>query len=671
MTLRAILIGLLLGLAIASLGYLNDWVLDQAYVASDLLPISVYGLLILGLLIANPLLRAIRARHFSGREWCVIVALMLVACVVPGPGMMWTFSQTLALPRRHESITPGWQNKRVLEYAPDVMLVDPGDQYPIVVEGLAKGLKRQRDPLLRLHQVPWRPWIRPLAFWVPMFGLSFVAGICLVLIVHRQWAYRERLRYPVAAFTAELLPSETDGALAGIFRKRRFWMGFVPALAILLINGYKVWNPQSIEIPMRLELAAMGDKWPILREVPAWWQLLTPHIYFIAIGLAYFVSSDVSLSLGISHIVYVAVFLFAVNAAGVNMQEVPLRGGVPMFARFGAFVGAGLMIFYAGRRYYTGLLGRAFGLGGGGERSVVWACRAAILAATGMVLILHLAAGLDLLLAVLFVLITGLMFLVITRINVETGLILVQPNWHAFTVLAGLFGMAALGPHAVITLALLAAVMTIDPRICLMPLAANGLRFSEAHGIAPRRLARWMIVAVLLALLVGVPATLYVQYNFGAVDEQMRWHTMPGQFAFNLLERHLADHPADPQQRQPLRLGQIRPDRAFLYSAAVGLVLVLLFSALRLRYHWWPIHPVLFLICGTYVSGYWWLGFLLGWAVKSVVTRFGGNASYQRNKPLLIGLVAGEILAGILWSIIGLVYYVNTGKVGKIFRVHN
>ena len=169
-----------------------------------------------------------------------------------------------------------------------------------------------------------------------------------------------------------------------------------------------------------------------------------------------------------------------------------------------------------------------------------------------------------------------------------------------------------------------------------------------------------MIVAVLLALLVGVPPTLYGQYTFGAVDEQMRWHTMPGQFAFNLLERHLADHPADPQQRQPLRLGQIQPDRAFLYSAAVGLILVLLFSGLRLRYHWWPVHPVLFLICGTYVSGYWWLGFLLGWAVKSVVTRFGGNASYQRNKPLLIGLVAGEILAAILWSIIG-----------PIFRVHN
>ena len=125
MTLRAILIGLLLGLAIASLGYLNDWVLDQAYVASDLLPISVYGLLILGLLIANPLLRAIRTRQFSGREWCVIVALMLVACVVPGPGMMWTFSQTLALPHRHESITPGWQTKRVLEYAPGVAATVP------------------------------------------------------------------------------------------------------------------------------------------------------------------------------------------------------------------------------------------------------------------------------------------------------------------------------------------------------------------------------------------------------------------------------------------------------------------------------------------------------------------------------------------------------------------
>jgi len=60
LTIRAILIGVLLGLGITAVGYFNDWVLRLSYVASDLIPVSVYGLLVLGILIINPLLRAVR-----------------------------------------------------------------------------------------------------------------------------------------------------------------------------------------------------------------------------------------------------------------------------------------------------------------------------------------------------------------------------------------------------------------------------------------------------------------------------------------------------------------------------------------------------------------------------------------------------------------------------------
>ena len=68
MTRRAVIIGLLLGLILAAFGYFNDFVMNQAYVASDLVPISVYGFLVLGLLLANPLLRWVR-----GWEWMAAI----------------------------------------------------------------------------------------------------------------------------------------------------------------------------------------------------------------------------------------------------------------------------------------------------------------------------------------------------------------------------------------------------------------------------------------------------------------------------------------------------------------------------------------------------------------------------------------------------------------------
>ncbi len=95
MTLRSVLIGIILGIGIATLGYYNDWVLQQAYFASDLMPIAVYGLLVIGVLLVNPILAFLKRCDFGRGEVAVVVSLMLIASVVPGPGLMWTFHNVL------------------------------------------------------------------------------------------------------------------------------------------------------------------------------------------------------------------------------------------------------------------------------------------------------------------------------------------------------------------------------------------------------------------------------------------------------------------------------------------------------------------------------------------------------------------------------------------------
>jgi len=42
---------------------------------------------------------------------------------------------------------------------------------------------------------------------------------------------------------------------------------------------------------------------------------------------------------------------------------------------------------------------------------------------------------------------------------------------------------------------------------------------------------------------------------------------------------------------------------------------------------------------------------------------------YQRLKPLMIGLIAGEVLGALLPSIIGAIYFMCTGKVPPRFMV--
>lgn len=53
--------------------------------------------------------------------------------------------------------------------------------------------------------------------------------------------------------------------------------------------------------------------------------------------------------------------------------------------------------------------------------------------------------------------------------------------------------------------------------------------------------------------------------------------------------------------------------------------------------------------------------FIIGWLIKVAVTRYGGPRLYQNLKPLMIGLIAGDMLGGFIPMIIGLIYYLVTG----------
>jgi hypothetical protein len=54
--------------------------------------------------------------------------------------------------------------------------------------------------------------------------------------------------------------------------------------------------------------------------------------------------------------------------------------------------------------------------------------------------------------------------------------------------------------------------------------------------------------------------------------------------------------------------------------------------------------------------------FLLGWAIKAGVVRTTGARGYHAVKPFMVGVIAGELLSGLLWMMIGAAYYFSTGK---------
>jgi hypothetical protein len=97
----------------------------------------------------------------------------------------------------------------------------------------------------------------------------------------------------------------------------------------------------------------------------------------------------------------------------------------------------------------------------------------------------------------------------------------------------------------------------------------------------------------------------------------------------------------------------------------LGLALVLAFSMMRLRFRWWPLHPIFLLVWGTWTSGLFCFSFLLGWVIKQAVTLIGGGSAYHRTKPLMIGVIAGNLLADLIRMMVSTVYYLITGYAAR------
>jgi len=669
LTLRAVIIGVIGALLIAGFGYINNHVIHLEWIASgQLIPVSVVGLLLVAMAALNPLLFAVRRRwSLRPAEAATAAMLMMIACSIPGRGLMEQFTFTLAMPAHWNERYPGWQRQQLMSYVPPQMLTDDGQYDADLVTAFRIGMGKEGQPI-GLDDVPWRIWRRPLATWLPLILLFALASICLCLVVHRQWTHHERLRYPIAEFTTALVRREPDRTIGPLFRRYAFWLALLAVLIPRIINGLNVWaEGQSIEIPWRWSFPAVMRKWPFLRHVPWGGSLASLRFYPIVIGFSYFLATDISFSLGISMLLYVPIAALLVSY-GVRLNTSYLAGGPLGWHRAGAYLAFALIVVYIGRRYYAQALRSAltFRRTPEVERYAAWAMRLLIVA-LAVAAFLLVRVGLDWPLAILTVGLVMLMFMGVSRIAAETGLFYIHPRWQPLGVLLGLFGGFALGPQATMIIGLVCVVICLDPSQALMPYFLNGLRLCDNVSVRPGRAGVSAMGVYAAGLAVAVVVVLWANYNYGNPPYGWSYQRVPSMsFAAASEEVTQLQNTGALQASQRLspleRLANINPKPLFLWAVGSGFVLVLVVSLLRLRFTWWPLHPVIFLVWATWAMIMFFQSFLLGFVIKFTVTKLGGYRLYEKGKPLMMGVIAGDILGALVWMIVGAVYYGVTGQ---------
>jgi len=681
LTIRSVILGLLGALFVVVAGHLNDVYVRVIFLIGHHMPMSVFGALILLAVAINPLLWRLRPSwRLKPAELAVVLAMTLTACSLPFSGLMRTFTPSLVMPIHYNRTLPGWRKADVLSYVPDGMLAGRGQYSGELIDGYISGMG-EPDKWIGLGDVPWHLWRQTLSGWIPLVVLGFVAVITMSLILHRQWTRRERLRYPIAELAALIVDQDAGHGFGPLFRNRLFWIGLAAVFLIRLSNGLYVWFPDKlVEIPLWLDFSPFATRFPSLAAAEHAPHLIYPTIYPAALGFTFFVASDVSFSLGLSGPAYVVLSAILLSR-GVQLTSTMMVGGVPSWFSFGGFVGMGLMLLYFGRRYYALALAGPFARRSGGEVDPYarWACWLFLAALAGMVVLL-IRWGLAWPLAILLVAMYLLLLLVAARINAEGGVYFFQSVWFAPGIFIGLFGPEALGPTSIIIIGMATVVLTIDVSQTLLPYLINGLRLADRFRVSPAKLG-WSSAGVLLAgLAVVVPLSLWAGHNFGMLAGKSLedvWATkvvpcMPFNAAVRCIDElgqtgrlELSEGLSDWQH-----LTSMRPSREFLLAAGLGLAAILGASLLRLRYTWWPLHPFFFLFLGTWTVIYFSVSFLLGVFIKTAVTRIGGVRAFRSAQRMMAGLIAGELLAGLLWIAVNWCYYVATGSQPRSYNFY-
>lgn len=663
MTIRAILMGFVGALLLGAGGqYASKYVPGMWGLVRGHLPVSVFGFLILLVLVINPLIGRIRsAWRLRGAELALMAAMMLVACGITDAGMMRYFPRQLAHPMILNRTNPGWQRAKVLEFAPPAMFANNGKDGEVIQNyAVAMGTK---DKIMPFSSVPWQAWSKPLWLWTGIIMFTMVAVISLAVLVHRQWADKERIRYPLAEIVSSLVRIDDKGGVA-IFRSSVFWIGLGVVLFIRIVNGIYLWFPNSIEIPLTFDFSAIQAAFPSFMKTPGASNFAFPTLYPACIGFTYMLSTEIGFSLGMSSVLSVFAFYLLI-IFGVDLSGSEMTGGVKEWFSFGAFLAMGLLLVFLGRQTYWLTLKEAitFRKQKEVEPSGVWALRCLILSIASVVALLAVA-GMTPIFAFFGLCLILLLFLVSTRMNTECGVFMFSPMWAMPGVMMGIFGSEALGPTLIICLGMMRYLVQADSFECMMPFASNGLKMTSDAGVKLGKAALILMAVIIVTIAVAVPTALWADYNNGAALR--RGNTSAEVFNAAQMSITRLDLTGDLNKVNAYggwqRIINSRPDDQFLVAAGAGFGLLVLFSMLRLRYTWWPFHPVFLL--GFGIGGKFGVSFLVGCLIKVLVTRFGVANQYSKVKPLMIGVIVGDLAGGFIFMIVSWIYYAVTGMAG-------
>jgi hypothetical protein len=455
----------------------------------------------------------------------------------------------------------------------------------------------------------------------------------------------ERFAFPLVTLPLLLAEEPAEGRLVSdLLRNPVLWIGAALPTLFHTLNGLHLLYPNIPEVPLRWNLMDYMTTSP-------WNQLgvFAACIFFLVIGFSYLLPREVCFSLWFFFLFYKGEILLS----AYNNWDMPAPLGwfsEKMFHSLQAFGGTVALLvwtLWSSRRHLRNVWVKALGEPGAADiddRDEMLSYRALLIGLFvsygGMGLWLWLA-GVPLLLVGLSLFLVTLALVVISWLVCQAGMLFMAMPFSNIDIVSSTVGTAAFPIPPLYALYCAETSYIYNTREMLAPSVLNGAKAAAAARFDARRLLGAMAASVAVAIVVSTWASLSLPYyNGGGNSLKNSWTYSTGP---QLPLKVLANAATVPYVGSVVNVLHL----AGGFLGVFGLLVARgAFSGIGL-------HPIGFLGASTFAMQQLWFSFLIGWAAKYVIQRYGGMRGYVASLPFFLGLIVGDVVNAVAWVFLG------------------
>ncbi len=631
LTWRAVTIGLIVTVLVNLWLHYAELVLGSfrghTALANTSIPFGAFNALLAVVAINLIITKFLPGLALAQGELIIIYAMSTVGTVLSSSGGLHFLIPTLTAAHYFASEANGWASLF----------------HPYIPRWLAQTDKTALDHFYKGNSpFIWSEWATQICVWVGFLFVFASATLCIVILLRKQWIENEKLPFPTVA-----LPIELTREKVPLFREKLFWGG---AIATFLLGTLNTLHENIPNMPM---IQVRATELSIYFQNPPWNAIGPTSITFFpfAIGIGFLLSTEVVFSCWFFFLVTKAELIFAsairaTESAGYSAQSVfPYLS----FQGAGAFLGISISALWLARRHLTQIFRDAFiGKKPNDPHAKTHQMAFIGLAVCFIILVAFtVIAGARLPIAIMMITLVLVYLIAATRIRAETGNVWpVGPDIDGYRLMQTIFGTNFFTTADLTALTYVrAATAGQDFRGTCMPHELDALKMADSAKVDFRRLVVPILISVSIGVMISFIIALTLWTNYGALAKTNHWRSYSGMNSFTVLAQFI---------RTP------RPtDWAGLKGVGAGILITSILAFLRGKYVWWPFHPVGYAMANTWTMNYTWGPFFVAWLLKVVITRAGGLRLYRRALPFFLGMIAGDILQGGFYTLLGCLTNVN------------